>query len=153
MNLEKRLSALFTEIVKEAKTNPAFAERIAQALEVETSTPGTPGRSNRRAPAVLDPFEEYKRGESVLRDRLAGLDVELLRDVIAQYGMDRSTLARKWKDKGRLIDLIVTTVTSRSEKGDAFRTPTGVPATGAEVDKPAGEDQERSRTGHRPSSH
>jgi hypothetical protein len=41
--------------------------------------------------------------------------------MIAEQGMDRTKLARKWKAKDRLIQLIVTSVKSRAQKGDAFR--------------------------------
>jgi hypothetical protein len=37
--------------------------------------------------------------------------------------MDRTKLAMKWKDKPRLVELIVSTVESRAQKGDAFRAP------------------------------
>src|SRR5262249_17432711 len=94
-----------------------------QVLGDSPEPPGPFGRKHRRTPAVLDPFEEYKKGEAVLRERLTALNLDQLRDIVAQYGMDRSKLAMKWKDQGRLLDLIVSTVTSRSEKGHAFRTP------------------------------
>jgi hypothetical protein len=35
--------------------------------------------------------------------------------------MDRTKLAMKWKAKDRLIELIISAVKSRSQKGDAFR--------------------------------
>jgi len=50
------------------------------------------------------------------------LNIEELKDIVAEQGMDRSKLARKWKNKERLINLIVTAVESRMRKGDAFRT-------------------------------
>jgi hypothetical protein len=123
VSIQKKLKALFAEVVREAEDNPQFAERLGQILGDAPKPSGPPGRTHRRTPAVLDPFEEYKKGEAVLRERLMALDLDLLRDVVAQYGMDRSKLAMKWKDKERLVDLIVSTVTSRSEKGHAFRTP------------------------------
>ena len=123
MSIPKKLKALFAEVVKEAEANPQFAERLAQIFGDMPKPSDSPGRPHRRTPAVLDPFEEYKRGEAVLRERLTALNLDQLRDIVAQYGMDRSKLAMKWKDQGRLLDLIVSTVTSRSEKGHAFRTP------------------------------
>jgi hypothetical protein len=53
--------------------------------------------------------------------RLGELSVEELKDIIAEHGMDRARLARKWKAKDRLIELIVNAVKSRAQKGDAFR--------------------------------
>ena len=57
-----------------------------------------------------------------MRQQLESLDLEQLRDVVAQYGMDRARLAMKWKDKDRLVGLIADTVAARATKGDAFRT-------------------------------
>jgi hypothetical protein len=121
MRLQRLLNALFSEIVKETKANPQFAQRLEHALEVVQRDAKPVVRSHRRAPALLDPFAEFEKGESLLVDRLAGLDLEQLRDVVAQFGMDRSKLAMKWKDKNRVIGLIVKTVATRTRKGDAFR--------------------------------
>jgi hypothetical protein len=70
---------------------------------------------------VLDPFDAAAEGEQALRQALAGLDVEQLKDIVAEQGMDPANLALKWKRNDRLVDLIVTTVNQRSRKGEAFR--------------------------------
>ena len=69
---------------------------------------------------MLDPFEVFGRGEPPLRDALQGLSVDQLKDIVSQHAMDSSKLALKWRTPKRLIELIVTTVRSRIEKGDAF---------------------------------
>ena len=131
MNLQKRLKALFSEIAREAEANPQFAARLRQVLEQPVKAKPSPklvqagARKNRRSLAVLDPFEEFKKGEAILRDRLKSLSLEQLRDVVAQYGMDGSKLAMKWKDQQRLYDMIVATVSSRDRKGDVFLTADG----------------------------
>jgi hypothetical protein len=59
-----------------------------------------------------------------LQDQLSLLTVGQLKDIISEHGMDRDKLAMKWQTPGRLIERIVTTVTSRAHKGDVFlRTP------------------------------
>jgi hypothetical protein len=128
MTPHKLLKTLFGEIVREAEANPEFGERLMRAFTGRAADGGSkghrsPGKSGRRAAAVVDPFEEFQKGELGLRNRLRDLDLERLRDVVAQYGMDPTKLAMKWKDKERLTDLIVNTVASRSRKGDAFRAP------------------------------
>ena len=40
---------------------------------------------------------------------------------MADYRMDPSKLAMKWKDRERVIDHIVATAVERGQKGDAFR--------------------------------
>jgi hypothetical protein len=59
----------------------------------------------------------------LLAGRLAALDLEQLRDVVAFYGMDPRRLVMKWKTTERVVAHIVETVQTRSRKGDAFRAP------------------------------
>src|SRR5437763_4870898 len=105
MSLQKKLKAFFSEIVKEAEANPQFAVQLEQVrdlspkLKVASKSEQPGARRNRRAPAVLNPFDEYKKGEAALRDGLSALNLEQLRDLVAQYGMDGSKLAMKWKDQ------------------------------------------------------
>lgn len=78
-------------------------------------------RGNRRAAALVHPLTEIAQGEANLRARLAALDLEQLRDVVAEYGMDPNRLVMKWKDRERVVDHILATAVSRARKGDAFR--------------------------------
>ena len=48
-NLHNQLNALFSEIVKEAKANPQFADRLQQALGATAETAVAPTQSRRRA--------------------------------------------------------------------------------------------------------
>ncbi len=127
----EKLTSLLEVILAEAHRNPAFAESLERALRDRGEVAGE-GRSgaatgseserkaNRRSKAVLDPFELFTAGEPRLREALAGLNLEQLKDVVAEYGMDRSRLALKWKSADRLIALIVDTVNTRARKGTAF---------------------------------
>ncbi len=117
---------LFEEIIREAEQRPEFGRRLADAIGRLSSkpSPAVPpkgARRNRRAPGVLDPFEVFGRGELALREALQGLNVDQLKDIVSQHGMNASKLALKWRSPKRLIELIVTTVRSRIEKGDAFK--------------------------------
>jgi hypothetical protein len=122
------LSHVFAVIAREAETNPQVRGRILQALRADTAIDAsTPERSktrprNRRERAVIDPYLEIAKGEEGLRARLSQLSVEQLKDVVSEYLLDSSRLALKWKSAPRLVELIVTTVRGRLEKGDAFRT-------------------------------
>lgn len=134
MNIRRILTALVREVADEADRNPAFRERIEQALGAFTpsaqaktthkTAPRTeePKRpSNRRAPAVLDPVQLARQGEDVLRAALGKLDIEQLRDVVADYGMDTGKLVIKWRTPDRIIDRIVEVSRQRAHKGSAFR--------------------------------
>jgi len=132
MNMKKVLSALFKEIVHEADTNPAFRARLETALgsdekkKQEAKARGvgssqTKRPSNRRPPAILDPVHLARQGEDLLRSELAKLDIEQLRDVVAEYGMDTGKLVLKWRDPERIVERIVEMARGRAQKGSAFR--------------------------------
>lgn len=118
-----RLRAVFLEILDEVEANPTFARNLERALNgLGAQVRRGPRRGARRASGVIDPFALYLEGESTLREALARLDIEQLKDVVAEHGMDQSKLAMKWKSTDRLIDFIVTTVSARARKGRAFLT-------------------------------
>lgn len=135
MTLKKKLIALMREVIAEADANPAFRDRIAEALGGESRPARSAGRTprgpaaapsrkrpgNRRTPAVIDPVQLAREGEQALRDELAKLDFEQLRDVVADYGMDPGKLVMKWRDPERIVDRIVEVARGRAQKGSAFR--------------------------------
>jgi hypothetical protein len=122
-----RLQAIFGEILEEADGNPSFADRLARAIDGSDSrrtkaSRRTGRRGGRRPPGVLDPFAVHAEGgEASLRDALNRLDIEKLKDIVAEHGMDAARLALKWKTPHRLVDLIVATVAARAKKGQASR--------------------------------
>lgn len=137
------LNRVFREIVAEAERNPAFGDKLREALiaalpvkvAVPKAAPTAAGaqtkKSRRRAPGPFDPFAVCRtEGVQALRARLTALTLDELKDIVSEHAMDGSRLALKWKAAERLIDMIVTTVVDRSSKGDAFReTPIGPRAT------------------------
>jgi hypothetical protein len=125
-DLSRTLGQLLTVIADEAARSSRFANALQRALtSAPTSAEPVVRRSGRRAPGPFDPFAVYaEAGEDGLRTRLGKLDLEQLRDIVAEHGMDHDRLAMKWKDPVRVIDRIVERVAARSAKGSAFRTST-----------------------------
>ncbi|WP_321471419.1 hypothetical protein [uncultured Paludibaculum sp.] len=122
MKVEQRLQRLFSVLLDAVKNDPALAERVEVALGIIEKQPSPPSeRRNRRTAAALDPYAEFALGEESLVSKLRTLDIEALKDVVAQFGMDRSKLVMKWKTPDRIIDHIITTVRARAQQGDAFR--------------------------------
>jgi hypothetical protein len=142
MTVRERLTALALIVVEEAERNQSFRRRLEAVFgpaqsdlplrrDDKTSSPkkSQPSwvpfealkKGGRRTPAVLDPISIARTGEDALRQKLSGLDIEQLKDVVAQYGMDPGKLVMKWKDSARVIDKIVEMSMARSTKGDAFR--------------------------------
>lgn len=129
MNLRKTLAALVDVIVQEASKNDPFRHRLEVVLGREAAPSQTSveeetyvrRKGGRRTSAILDPVEIARRSESELRERLLMLDIEQLRDIVAQYGMDPGKLVMKWKDANRVAERILELAMARSRKGDAFR--------------------------------
>jgi hypothetical protein len=131
VNVDSRVKALSVtceKILAAASEDPVLAERALRRLHADPKLADLvvmpPGlkRTGRRAPAKLDPFKILaESGEHALTARLAELNQEELRDIVAQYGMDPRRLVMRWKDSERLREHIVVTTVQRSRKGDAFR--------------------------------
>jgi len=123
MTLQKKLKAVFDELLAEVTRNDQLRERLSNILESPNDAGGSPlKKSARRKPGQLDPMAVHRQSPAELPGRLEELTVDELKDIVAENGMDRTKLAMKWKAKDRLIDLIISTVESRAQKGDVFRT-------------------------------
>ena len=117
MNTKKYLRRIFNEVLAEIDKSPDFADRISMALDLNSDSSTEPKRRGRRPPAVLDPFGILQNAdESELRKELTKLDIEQLKDVVAQYAMDPSKLAMKWKDSSRIVEHIIAHALIRSKK-------------------------------------
>jgi hypothetical protein len=129
VNLRQTLNAIAKAVADEAEDNDRLRERLEAILSAEkpkrsASADGEGDirrKGGRRAAAALDPVEVVRQGEDQLRSQLSRLDLEALRDVVAQYGMDPGKLVMKWKDSARVIDRIVELASARARKGEAFR--------------------------------
>ena len=117
LKLWKKLS---TCIADEILNNEEFSKKIGALFEGENSSLEEPKKTNRRAPAKIDPFALFEQGIETLKTSLEALDIEELKDVVAANGMDTARLAMKWKDRDRLISHIIDMTQRRSSRGDAF---------------------------------
>ncbi|TCN56017.1 hypothetical protein EV641_103365 [Rhodococcus sp. SMB37] len=134
-NAAGSLVALVRVIADEAARNKRFANAIAGALGPAAAAGNVvpaptrqaparqaPARRAKRAPGPFDPFEVFRDGgEAGLRDKLALLDVDRLKDIIAEHAMDYDKLAMRWRTPSKLQERIVDRVKALSTKGDAFR--------------------------------
>lgn len=122
MNTRRRVELLFRAVLAELEANPGFELRVARVLQ----SPGAeaePRKSRRRERAVLDPISILKTdGEARLREQLAALDLEKLKDIVSEYGMDTGKLVMKWRKPERIVAHIIAISETRARKGDAFRT-------------------------------
>jgi hypothetical protein len=120
---DDKLKKLFSLLLKTAQTDPNLRAEIEQlwAEGESTSNQIAPHPRGRRKSAPFDPFVVHQAGETALQARLAELDIEALKDIVAEYGMDPAKLVLKWKSKERMLEHILSTVSARVKKGDAFR--------------------------------
>lgn len=107
--------------------DPEFAKQIDSLFKILSepgakNVPKSKKHRSRRNTGVIDPFELFKyQGDQVLRQQLQALQIEQLKDIIAEHGMDSTRRAMSWKKSERLIELIIQTVKRRDRRGDAFR--------------------------------
>lgn len=138
-NIGRRLTALFKVIREEAERNPTFAGQLEDALGLNSkqeelgkratasggsprTSPSRPRAINRRPLALLNPRVVLENeGDAALKSELAKLNIEQLKDIVAEHGMDPGKLIMKWKDSNRIADRIVEMTIARAHKGDAFR--------------------------------
>lgn len=107
--------------VSSSRTAPKVLASIDTAPPTGTTAPKRRTRTA-RTPAVLDPFRILRSdGRDGLATRLDGLDLEQLRDIIHQYGMDPDRRAMKWKTISKVRDRIVERALSTSSRDNAFR--------------------------------
>lgn len=126
MNTAKQLEELFNIILAEIKENKTFAQKVQGILNNQESNKESVAvavvkKRNRRNPAILNPMDFVDRGEEELRKVLLGLEVEQLKDIIAEYGMDPGRKTSKWRKIDRFVNHIIEMTISRSQPGDAFR--------------------------------
>lgn len=106
-------------IANEISNNEEFALKMANTLSGEPAATVSKKRG-RRSPAKLDPFHLLELGEDTLSKELQQLNIEELKDIVSEYGMDTSRLALKWKDRDRLESLIIDATKRKSSRGEAF---------------------------------
>lgn len=89
-----------------------------------TTTPSTiPKRhTKKRNAALFNPetiLEQY--GEEKLVDSLNQLEVDQLKDIVSEFGMDPGKRVMRFRKKEKFVDHIVGVANNRLQKGTAFR--------------------------------
>lgn len=108
--------------IQGAEQATAAASRTSAQATTLATPPGNPPKRRRR-PSPLDPYEIAARdGVEGLREELHRLDVEELKDVIAEYGMNHDSRAMGWTDHGRFVERILEKTGFGASQGSAFRT-------------------------------
>ncbi|MET8571029.1 hypothetical protein [Streptomyces sp. NPDC004783] len=98
--LAATLARVLGVVASEAARTPRFARALGKALippePRAAPQPAERPRRSRRAPGLIEPFAVFaESGEAGLRSRLSELDLEQMRDIISEHGMDHDRLAMK----------------------------------------------------------
>lgn len=79
-------------------------------------------RSRKRNAALLNPETILEvQGEAVLLESLNQLEVDQLKDIVSEFGMDPGKKVMRWKKKEKILSHIVGVANNRIQKGKAFR--------------------------------
>lgn len=105
-------------IQDEMTENEGFAKKIEEILFPEGTE--KPKKKSKRNPAKINPIRLWEEGEEKLREEVAKLDVEELKDVIAEYGLDPKKSANRLKKREKLEELIFEGAKRTATRGDAF---------------------------------
>ncbi|WP_328812279.1 hypothetical protein [Rhodococcus sp. NBC_00297] len=104
-----------------ARVVDSVAVPTAGPAAVVRTPPSAPRTRTPRAAAVLDPFRLYRTdGRDALQARLAALDLDQLRDIIHQFGMDPDKRAMKWKTISKVRERIVEQTEATRNRDRAF---------------------------------
>lgn len=119
MTENKKAAAHVSHILKilaeKIEKNPELIGELGLDFSVIMSTDN--GKKKNTRLVELDSFSIYtKGGEAALRSKLDDLDLASLKNILDRHDFDPSQFAQKWKDKARLIDLIVKRVASQSKR-------------------------------------
>ena len=121
MNIEKLIDDILEEMFDGIRRNKGIRRKTKRIIDQHVADPTPqPKKPRRRKSGPLDPMAIHRDMPAELEQQLGELQVEELKDIIAEHGMDRWKLAMKWKSRERLIELITSTVKSQSQKGDTF---------------------------------
>lgn len=122
-NGRSKLKEIFYCILSEMEKNKDFNKKITDIILETADSAASPRKKtgHRRNSSIFNPLDMVMNNDLNLHEKLMELDIEQLKDIIAEHGMDNAKLAMKWKSKERLVNLIIETSIRRSTKGDAFR--------------------------------
>lgn len=118
MTDEKQTAIAISHILKLLSEKIAEKPELIREIGLDISAIISSEKENelQRGLFEFDSFTVYtEEGEAALRGKLEGLDLRLLKELLNRHNFDPSQFAQKWKDKKRVIDLIVRRVSSQSE--------------------------------------
>ncbi len=104
-------------VIREAKDNTAFAERLGAAMEAGL----TPAALRQRTRTSLpDPYVAAMQGNEAFNTWLAQYDAPTLRSIIRSFSLDPAKVTSGWREHEKLAAFISDRVLARRQEGDVF---------------------------------
>ncbi len=105
--VEQKVANLLRSLADEIERNPDFLQ--------------SKQKSNKVAKPEINLFDLVAEGgEVLLRKKLESLSIIVLKQIIRVHSFDSSKLSERWKNRQRLIDLIVKQTMTLDSKGNVF---------------------------------
>lgn len=126
------MAEFLRQLALELENNQALAKRLAFPFEqmlAEHKPANVPAKSRSRTPKPealipegFDPFQiYYEQGSPGLYAGLQGLEVPVLKSILAHFALDPARSYTQWRKHERLVNFIVDRVRTMSSKGQVFR--------------------------------
>jgi hypothetical protein len=114
--IDKTLSGLFRVVTEEAAHNPAFAQKLEDALG-EFSEAWVERRKAERSVADFHPFIEFRKDTpEAFRRRLDGFGPGELRLIVEKHGLDPARTLKPKAAKKAVVELIFTAAEKRAAR-------------------------------------
>lgn len=124
--VRKQLANVFLKIAKRVEEDEEFAKYIFSELEGEVLKPEP--KKKKKAPKqkskeelTIDIFYIFQvQGPEGLLNLLKSLELQELKKIVTENGLDPAQKVRKWRSREKMIDYIVESVRKQMSKGGAF---------------------------------
>lgn len=119
--ISKKVAQILKILARKIEDNPDLLKDTGLGID---DIPGLKRKGKTKEPIMID-FDIFQifadGGDEALRQKLGLLELRDLKRIVSQHGFNPSKLADKWKNKDRLVNLIIKRVTARSDKGKVFK--------------------------------
>jgi len=107
-----------TDSAEQNPTTASPAESVPPTTKVQSETKAQPAKRKRR-PSPVNPYVVTREsGLDGLREQLATLDIEELKDVVVEYGWNYPPPATSQKNPAKIIDRIIENTRFETSRGE-----------------------------------
>lgn len=124
--IRQKISSVLSVIGKRIVEDEEFAKQILSELGDDFFSSVTKEKKVRKKPAtktnpIINIFEIFQtKGKDDLSSFLNSLDLQGLKTLVLDNGLDPAQKVRKWRSKEKISTFIVETVSKQMSKGGAF---------------------------------